>query len=644
MAKTPNFELYLPNRNDATVEVDTSLSENFTKIDEELQKVASSAGSKIPTQDTEPEWAEEDDLWIDTSDNTFQGTVFEPLEQKVKLTEGLGINPEKYGLNSDSPDNYQAVIDTLNHVKSNGGGRIVFPHGKVFKFTKPLGVHEISNVYIDLNGSTLDFTDCATNISETLLGFSGDSIRNITMSADLTKGGTSAGVNTSDLIVGDLVKLYSEEVWDPARTGAKFGELSFIKSIDGDYTLTLERPAKTRYSTDYNAVLSKIEPVRNVTVANGQIIGPVDADQLNGITFEYAIDCLVHNVKMKRIDKRHIVITDSIRCNVDNCTFEESYHATQAYGVSFVDATMDCICSNCHFDKVRHSLSTNNNVGSSHGIVRNILFKGNIIKNSAPNIGDGSGGDAVDSHSGAEDIFILDNLVDGSSASGINFEARSGMIKGNRVMNTRSTGIYVHPRADQPSSVIVSDNFVQLFIGDGGGSDYGINIHLNTANGLDYVVSNNIVESDNQCIKLTAESAYNFENPVINGNKTRVKISNYAIQVEQADNASITGNSCLAPSLGIFVRSNNNGAIGSNSLKINGTGTTSWAIRLDSDTSYMSVTGNSMRYSGSGHTTVHGVSVSLTNTNYNGVFCNVGQGFSSVAANVTGTNVAANNV
>jgi hypothetical protein len=86
-----------------------------------------------------------------------------------------GINPSSFGLDENADNNYQAIIDTFSFISvmQNGKGKIVFPQGKVFKFTQPLGTQTLSNITIDLNGSTLDFSTVDVSNTDSALLFSG---------------------------------------------------------------------------------------------------------------------------------------------------------------------------------------------------------------------------------------------------------------------------------------------------------------------------------------------------------------------------------------------------------------------------------------------------------------------------------------
>jgi hypothetical protein len=313
---------------------------------------------------------------------------------------------------------------------------------------------------------------------------------------------------------------------------------------------------------------------------------------------------------------------------VTNCNFKRAVHTSQAYGVSFVDSTRDCICSNSHFEGVRHSLSINNNVTASWGQPRRIFFVNNTVVNSSRNLTDNSGGDAIDTHAGGDNIIIIGNTVNGSTGSGINFEAKSGIIANNTIIDTEGLGINFNPRSDFKSKIIITGNRLER-IGKVSGSLYGIQVVLNTAGCEKAIIMNNQIESQNQTIRAVGTSTYTFDKLVIQGNEGDVLASSYGIHVEYANNAIINGNSVKAPDVGIFANEIYNSSVVGNTCLVFGTGVTSWGIRVNGNSAYNVINGNALRDTGNTRTTgAWGIIFASTVTN-SGVFGNVTQGFAT---------------
>jgi nitrous oxidase accessory protein NosD len=123
-------------------------------------------------------------------------------------------------------------------------------------------------------------------------------------------------------------------------------------------------------------------------------------------------------------------------------------------------------------------------------------------------------------------------------------------------------------------------------------------------------------------------SSYKFDKLVIQGNEGEVSVSSYGIHVEYANNAVINGNSVKAPDVGIFTNEIYNSSIVGNSCLIYGTGANGWGVRVNGNSSYNTINGNSLRDTGAGRSTgAWGVIFATTVTYTGGVFANVTQGF-----------------
>jgi hypothetical protein len=539
-------------------------------------------------------------------------------------------------------DDLAAVQKVFTFVQSKGGGyRIAFPAGTC-KFSAPIGSYSFSNVEIDLGATVLDFTALSAASTGPLLAVEGTYGATAALTANLPGGSRTVSVNTAGFAADDMVRVYSSAIWDSTRTSTRIGEISFVRTIDSAAQMTLRMDANIGYLTANAATVQKLNPVRNVKITGGRILGPVANDELIGIQLGLCVDCEVRGVRSFDIDKRHIYIVDSVRVNVVSNYLTQSNHTAQAYGVSVADASMDVVVTQNHFTDVRHSLTTNNNVSTSWGVTRRVWFANNTVTDSAVNLTDGAGGDAIDTHAGAEDIYITGNSVYGSSGSGINFEARTGIISHNRIKSVKGAGINVNPRADSASAVTITGNHVNS-VGDGVPSDYGINVALTTASGAGYVISSNKVESNETAIRAVGTATYRFERVTVAGNAAQTNVSANGIQVDFTDGAAITGNVVTAPSVGIISTDSANPAITGNSVKLTGSGANGYGIRLSGTTSYGVVSGNAI-WQGGTHTASWGVIFAPTVT-YSGIFSNVTRGFVTNQSVSTGTgNIAANNL
>ncbi|WP_416731370.1 hypothetical protein [Fictibacillus sp. JL2B1089] len=573
---------------------------------------------------------------------TEMGANTEKIDNEFK---GRGINPEWFGLDSDKLDNYQPVVDTINHIKNvlGGRGKIVFPAGKVFKFNQALGSFELSNIMIDFNGSTLDFSSVPPSSSDTALMFSGTFGSSYALTADLNEGSTVVQINsTAAFKAGDMVKAIGGKVWDSTRTSTRCGEILFVKSIDSPTQMTLTIPVNETYTVAKGYVFHKINPVENVVLMNGTFIGASGDNEMRGIRITRGYNILIENMRTKGFDVNHFQLTDCVRFTVDKVFVQEANHAQMAYGVSVADACQDGIIINSHFTDVRHSFSTNNNVTTSWGITRRILFAGNTVNDSSPAIG-GSGGDAIDTHAGAEDIWIINNEVFSSSGIGINCEANRAVIRNNKFKCTGSVGIQWQPYADgRLSSVNISDNVVES-VGDGVGSDYGILCTVRVSDADNIIIGNNEITSQNASIRATTSNGYRIRRGTINGNNAKVLVSGYGVEIINSDSIALNGNSVEAPNFGIGFTDSHNCTATGNTIRLTGASGSGYGLRFMNTSKRNAATGNSVKNAGT-LSTSYGLHISDSAT-YNMLLGNVTDGFSNpVTAGVGTGNVAVNNI
>jgi hypothetical protein len=526
----------------------------------------------------------------------------------------------------------------------NGRGKIVFPQGKSYKFTRPLGDLPYSNIFIDLNGSTLNFTGASITNTDSWLQFSGGVEIVVPLTANANEDTTTIQCDTSFFQKGDMVKVYSNKIWDSTRTSTRTGEISFVERIDSATQLTLTTFLNDTYKVSDIANIAKITPVENIVVTNGKVIGPTGNNEMRGLRITRGKNCLIQNLRSEGFDVNHIQLTDCVRSTVHACFFQEANHTNMGYGVSFADATQDCICSNSHFTDVRHSLSTNNNTTTSWGITRRILFIGNTVTDSAPALG-GSGGDAIDTHGGAEDILIIDNTVFSASGAGINVEANRATVAGNRVKVTGSVGIQWQPYADgRKSSINLSGNQI-THVGDTVGSDYGILCQIRVADCKNVIIADNEINSQNSCIRLLTSNGWRFKKGSITGNTCEVKMTGFGIDVTNGDFFAINSNNFEVPNFGVSLTDTNNSSVVGNAINLTATSNAGQGVSFKGTSKRNVASGNTVKNSGSLAAASYGVKVEDTAT-YNGVFNNVTENMPG-GAYLLGTgagNVQANNV
>ena len=242
-------------------------------------------------------------------------------------------------------------------------------------------------------------------------------------------------------------------------------------------------------------------------------------------------------------------LVDCIFSKVSASSFEESAETNElAYGVSFGNCTQDSVAIGNSFYNRRHAMTTNNfgaigGYGNSlRGIVRRCKFSNNVVYRAALYTV-GSGGDAIDTHGACEDIEILDNTVFYSTGNGINFEGRSGIIRGNTIYFADAWGIRVHNETDLDGTIIVDNNKILsvklsgIFLQSGyrgGGKGF-----------VSYsICGNQILETtDVDGIYIDDSTTANQAGTISNNS---IKVGQNGIQLVSTEKATISGNAIIS--------------------------------------------------------------------------------------------------
>jgi hypothetical protein len=537
-------------------------------------------------------------------------------------------------------DDAAALISVLTAAEALGKPCTVFLPTGYYRCDTVLGQYTFNNVTIDLCGSTIDATNVDAVTSAYFLDITGDySATAISLTGNAASQQKTIACVSTSFTVGDLVKVYAETKWDDSDTDTKIGELNFVASKPNDASLTVTCDLESTYNTADTAKIHEITPVRNITIKNGTIIGPTGNNKLEAIHIAAGVNCNIEHMNIKNCDQTGVRLDDCIFTKVHACHFENFTHTSQAYGVSFRNATQDCSAIGNTFNDVRHSLSTNNSVSSSWGIVRRILFQGNIVTDSSYAIG-GSGGDAIDTHAGADNISIIGNIVNASSNKGINVECPTAIIKGNQIKNCQDSGIFVGNTSDQTGNFIISDNLIERVGLDTTSGQYGIAVVTYYADCSNLVLSNNNVSSPSKAIYLSASATPNeFNHVSITGNVLRYSFdsepgsydprTNWVIDAEYILSGSIIGNNIYGDLNGINITTSNRVAINGNSIKIINQDTvadaTAKAIYIAGTSTYCTIVGN-VAEDATDCTSTKAFMLS-NDADYCGIWCNVAEGF-----------------
>jgi len=524
--------------------------------------------TQLPWRFTEQSWPCVPAAWVDENFEflrDFQFGGFKTLEY--------------FGVSNAAQDNTQAMQLALN------SGYALRGLAGTYNFLSGLTLPAGTNLVLD--------PQCIFNMANapantTLLNVTGTDNPTVALTVNAVQGTkTLTMAATTGFTVGDYVRVASNAQFDTYDTDSELGEINQITALTAT-TLTLESPLQSTYNVSDSATVNKVNLVENIYIDGGRIVGGGQGANHYGAKFFLGKNISVARTSFIKTDLRGIYFLDTIKSRVLGCNFE-NFRSNTAYGVSVTNCTQDIIIANCTFDRVRHSLSTNN-TSATKGIPRRILFASNNVTNSSLSL-TSVGGDAIDTHAAAEDIYIVGNNVFNSSGVGINFECPSGIVANNYIKDSQDIGIYYHNESDAEGRILVQGNNVSgaashgihvnrgirgtvaesrriAIIGNSVGNVTGIGIYCNTPSGVgtnhDVVVSGNVVDSFGGSAGIVVEDVYCGS---ITGNSVArpTEADGRGITVRDSQVVTVTGNSIRVKdnssnAEGIFINASSSGS------------------------------------------------------------------------------------
>lgn len=306
-------------------------------------------------------------------------------------------------------------------------------------------------------GAVLDFSGSSATNYVNVSGTTGTSLP----APAARKGDVTMSLSGHGLRPGDWCLLRSQDIFDASSTSITHGELIQVAQVDtGVVTF------RTSVCDDYRTgvTLTPVSMVKDVTISGGAIRGSGSAgDARAGLRGQYVENLRVDQVQFERIDRAHMFVRDSVNVWATRCVFDWAVSTVMGYGVALGDSTRDSGCLFSTFRGVRHSFTnTNTATAGTGGVTRRILFMGNTVEDTTlATAGSQLGGDAIDTHTAAEDIWIIQNTVNRSMGKGINMECASGIISGNTIDDAFASGIDFHNESDRSGRVTITGNVVR---------------------------------------------------------------------------------------------------------------------------------------------------------------------------------------
>lgn len=368
------------------------------------------------------------------------------------------------------PSDYGAVADGSRQDTTALRAAVAAASAQKLPLYLPPGTYKmVGALVLPSNFELIMHTDAvidATSMDRAVIQAIGETGSPVQVEGTFAEGLTEITVPDHGLTAGDWAIVRSEDVYDPDSTKTQLGEMVQVYAVNGT-TVQLMTPLNDTYKT--RPSVTRIVPAQNIRITGGRIVGSNTAGASQaGISIRRGAHINISQVRSEGMDAMHVSLRDCYDTWVERCTFFRCNPTNMGYGVSFADCTRDSGADRCTFTDVRHALSTNNTAVGG-GIVRRIWFTRNSVQRTSYAFGGTAdkGGDAIDTHTAAEDIYIMQNWVVGSEGIGVNVEARSCVVAFNRIIRPLNIGIMVHNESGRPGDAIITGNRVTDSSGTG---------------------------------------------------------------------------------------------------------------------------------------------------------------------------------
>ena len=328
------------------------------------------------------------------------------------------------------------------------------------------------------------------------------------LAADASAGDTVLSVTDPEaagFAVGDLILLESDAIWSGTQ---KFGELCIITAVDDTAdTITVQNPIFASYATADNALITKIDPIKNLTIVNPRILGNSSTED-TGIRLTYAFCARIIGAHLDYCVNMGILVEYGYDIVIDRIHIEHSNQSAQGYGVLFTGASQYCKVTNSHFIDVRHGTdASSSSLGA--GVPRHITTENCTVVSSVAA--------GLSCHATADYIHIIGNTIIGAGLQGINAEVPHVDIINNRIYRPTRHGIQVNAvNTQSDQAILIKGNIIEDVMTSG---YCGISVTSGTTVLGNIVISNNIIRNaDTHGINLQGASGTELRNLVVCNN------------------------------------------------------------------------------------------------------------------------------
>jgi hypothetical protein len=267
----------------------------------------------------------------------------------------------------------------------------------------------------------------------TLIRSAGTLATGIALTADATSRGFQISVPTAGIAVGDYLLLGSEAPafgTDAAANGKK-AEIVRVKSIDSASLLSVWGMIRDNYLVASTASVQKMSLNQAVGLEDLTVVNPEPTLHTTSfVDFTLCQRPRISGVEFEGCDSTALILTNCYSPFVDNCSFRDQPDrvggspALFGYGIALNQSTENAKVSSCHFQRVRHGVTTLT-AGGQRGVARNCLIEGCTASEcTAP---------PFDTHPGCEDITFSGCIAEYCTHAGFQLRGQSDRVLGGAV-------------------------------------------------------------------------------------------------------------------------------------------------------------------------------------------------------------------
>jgi len=476
-------------------------------------------------------------------------------------------NVREYGAQGDGvTDDFSAIDDAINAAAAAGGGIVYFPAG-----TYHIGTNDYwtlsSNIVIRGQGpvSLIDVSSATVKQYNGMFRATGAlTATTATPSTSISNGDVKIIVDSSSgFAEGDLIMISSDETWSWGTFDTPVGEFAVVRAIPSATAIDVSWKIEDDYTVADNALVTLVNPVRNITIENIKFLGRTfteGTDGTMGANIIYGENINFRNVSAELLAQT-VEFSSVLYGNISGCHIinDPTYNVdAQPYGINYGDACSHVRITGNYVRSGRHGIDQDF-ISNSPGICRHILIEGNELEGIFAN--------AIATHAGVEDLRIIGNdVVAGPQEAGNNpngievnvgraviannyiqgahhgikstFVPEELTIENNIILDVVDIGIYLDEQeATSPlRNVAIVGNVIT------GKADAAcIWIDFDTNGGEGFAIVGNTLDGGQQGIGLDSDSGV-FEGIQISNNVIRGISGGECLLVENARRCHIKGN------------------------------------------------------------------------------------------------------